>query len=136
VSVHIRLARHGMKKRPFYRIVAAEKSFRRDGRFLEVVGTYDPKADPPAITMKEEQVKKWIANGAKPTKVTRDLINKKIPGLIVEKENAQRAKIQEQRRKRKERAKARPAVEKKKSKPVTAKKATPKKPKTKKAKTK
>ena len=123
MSVHIRLARHGMKKRPFYRIVAADKNFRRDGRFLEVVGTYDPKADPPAVTMKDEKVKKWIANGAKPSKLARDIINKQIPGLITDKEQAQRAKIQERRRKRKARAKARPAAAPKKTKQVTAKKA-------------
>jgi len=94
-----------MKKRPFYRIVAAEKGFKRDGRFLEVLGTYDPKTDPPALTLREDKVRKWIENGAQPTRIARVLIDKKIPGFIQGREQAKRAKIQEARRKRKARAK-------------------------------
>jgi len=104
VSVKLRLARHGLKKRPFYRIVAADKECRRDGRFIEVLGTYSPKSDPPAVTLKEDRVRRWIENGAKPTLAVANLIDKQMPGLLKQKEEAQRVKIRERRRKRKARA--------------------------------
>ena len=106
MGVKLRLARHGQKKSPFYRIVATEKGSRRDGRFIEVVGTYSPKSDPPAVTIKEDKVRKWIENGARPSQVVRGLIDKAIPGMIKGREDAKRAKIQEQRRKRKARTAA------------------------------
>ena len=103
MAVKIRLARHGQKKRPFYRIVATEAEARRDGRFIEIVGTYNPMTEPATITLKEEAVRKWVAAGAKATPKVRDIIIKNIPGLIEEKETAQRNKIQERRKARKER---------------------------------
>jgi small subunit ribosomal protein S16 len=108
VAVKLRLARHGQKKKPFYRIVATEKESRRDGRYIEVVGTYNPKSDPPAVTLKEDKIRKWIAGGAQPSRVVSDLIGKRIPGLIKERAEAQRQKIQAQRKKRKARAKDKP----------------------------
>lgn len=76
MSVKIRLARRGAKKKPFYRIVVADVEARRDGRFLEVVGTYDPLKDPVVVTLKEERVKYWMGEGAQPTDTVRSLLKK------------------------------------------------------------
>ncbi|RMG59839.1 MAG: 30S ribosomal protein S16 [Deltaproteobacteria bacterium] len=76
MAVRIRLARHGRKKRPFYRIVVAFSESPRDGRFIEKVGTYDPLQDPPAITVKEERVLKWLSEGAQPTETVRSLLKR------------------------------------------------------------
>jgi small subunit ribosomal protein S16 len=64
MTVRVRLTRKGAKKRPFYRIVAADSEAPRDGRFLEVLGYYDPLKDPAQVTVDEEKLKKWIQNGA------------------------------------------------------------------------
>lgn len=64
MATKLRLARYGSKKRPFYRIVAAEASARRDGRFLEQLGTYDPTKSPPAVSLQRERVKHWLECGA------------------------------------------------------------------------
>lgn len=77
MSVKIRLARHGAKKRPFYRIVVADEDCRRDGRFLEIVGTYNPLPHPADVTVKEERVKYWIGQGAIPTDTVKNLLKKK-----------------------------------------------------------
>ena len=74
--VRIRLARHGAKKKPFYRIVVADKECPRDGRFLENVGTYDPLQDPVKVTLKEERIKYWIGKGAIPSDTVRNLFKK------------------------------------------------------------
>lgn len=63
----IRLTRLGAKKRPFYRIVVAERDAKRDGRFVEIVGHYDPIAQPPVIKIDTERFDYWVGNGAKPT---------------------------------------------------------------------
>ena len=76
MAVRIRLARGGRKKRPFYRIVAAYSESPRDGRFLEVLGTYDPLKDPAEIRLDQDKVKKWLDKGAKPTQTVRSLIAK------------------------------------------------------------
>ncbi len=76
MAVKLRLARHGAKKRPFYRIVAADSAARRDGRFLEVVGTYDPNHDPMKIVLKKDRVDYWIGVGAQPTDTVRSLIRR------------------------------------------------------------
>lgn len=109
VAVTLRLARHGQKKRPFYRIVAAEKQSWRDGRFLEVVGFYNPMKNPAAVTIKEDRVRKWIDSGAETTEVVTKLIKQSLPGLLETKIEARQAKIRDARRKRKERAKQRAA---------------------------
>lgn len=75
MAVKIRLARHGSKKRPYYRIVVAESSARRDGRFIEQVGTYNPCTDPIAVTVNLEKVDAWIAKGAQPTDTAKRLID-------------------------------------------------------------
>ncbi len=76
MAVRIRLARGGRKKRPFYRIVAAYSESPRDGRFLEVLGTYDPLKDPAEIKLDQEKVQKWLERGAKPSQTVRSLIAK------------------------------------------------------------
>jgi small subunit ribosomal protein S16 len=76
MSVKIRLARHGAKKRPFYRIVVADIESRRDGRFLEIVGTYNPLPDPAEVSLKDERVKYWIGQGAIPTATVKNLLKK------------------------------------------------------------
>lgn len=68
MSVTIRLTRVGAKKRPFYRIVAADSRSRRDGRFLEQLGTYDPllpNEHPSRVVLREERIRHWLGNGAK-----------------------------------------------------------------------
>ena len=67
MAVKIRLARHGAKKRPYYRIVVADARAPRDGKFIEEVGRYNPCVDPSMIKFGLEKVDKWIANGAQPT---------------------------------------------------------------------
>jgi small subunit ribosomal protein S16 len=76
MSVKIRLARHGSKKRPFYRIVVADSEFPRDGRFLENVGTYNPLVDPAEVSLKQERIKYWIDQGAIPTDTVKSLLKK------------------------------------------------------------
>ena len=77
--VKIRLRRMGAKKAPFYRIVVADSRAPRDGRFIEELGTYDPNQDPSIFNLKEESVKKWLANGAQPTETVGKLL--KIAGI-------------------------------------------------------
>ena len=67
MAVKIRLRRMGKKKAPFYRIIVADSRSPRDGRFIEEIGTYDPKKDPTEYRVNEELAKKWLANGAQPT---------------------------------------------------------------------
>jgi small subunit ribosomal protein S16 len=76
MAVRIRLARHGAKKRPFYRIVVADNDSPRDGRFLEKVGTYNPLQDPAEVTVEAERVQYWISQGAIPTDTVRNLLKK------------------------------------------------------------
>ena len=77
MAVKIRLTRMGAKGRPVYRIVAADSTSPRDGKFLEILGNYDPKKDPPEVTLKEDLVKNWLARGAKPTLTVSKLLIKK-----------------------------------------------------------
>ncbi|NNE44293.1 MAG: 30S ribosomal protein S16 [Gemmatimonadetes bacterium] len=74
--VKIRLTRRGNHKRPFYRVVVAEEQHRRDGRFIEIVGTYDPLAKPAAIEVKSESVLHWLSKGAQPTDTVRQILKK------------------------------------------------------------
>ncbi len=76
MAVRIRLSRGGRKKKPFYRIVAAYSESPRDGRFLEVLGTYDPLKEPAEIKLDHEKVKKWIEKGARPSETVRSLFSK------------------------------------------------------------
>ena len=79
--VRLRSQRYGSKKSPFYRIVATDSRNPRDGRFIEVVGTYDPLTNPATVKLDEEKVMKWLNNGAKPTDTVKSLLSKE--GLIV-----------------------------------------------------
>jgi small subunit ribosomal protein S16 len=76
MAVKIRLARHGAKKSPFYRIVVADSESPRDGRYLEYVGTYDPLLDPAKVTLKSERIEYWMDQGAKPSDTVRNLLKK------------------------------------------------------------
>lgn len=67
MAVRLRLTRVGRKKRPYYRVVAADSAMPRDGRFLEILGTYDPLPNPSVIQFKEERVLHWLKNGALPS---------------------------------------------------------------------
>jgi small subunit ribosomal protein S16 len=79
MSLKLRLARGGAKKRPYYRIVVAQAQAPRDGRFIEKVGTYDPmkaKDDPARVVLDIEKIKEWLKKGAQPTdRVLRFLAN-------------------------------------------------------------
>jgi len=77
MPVRVRLTRKGAKKRPFYRIVAADSEAPRDGRFLEVLGYYDPLKDPALIHIDEDKVRKWIQRGAKVSETVGSLLRKK-----------------------------------------------------------
>ncbi len=107
MAVVLRLARLGKHKSPAYRIVATDRQNKRDGRFLEVIGTYNPVVNPTRVTLKEDLVKKWLGVGALPSDVVRSIIRKNLPGIIEAREEHQTKKVQEARRKRKARAKAR-----------------------------
>lgn len=76
MSVKIRLARYGAKKKPYYRIVVASTDAPRDGKFLELVGTYDPLKKPAAVTLKQDRVKAWLDKGALPTATVKTLLKK------------------------------------------------------------
>jgi len=76
MSVKIRLARHGAKKKPYYRIVVADGQFPRDGRFLENVGTYNPLQEPVEVTLKQERIKYWMDQGATPSDTVKSLLKK------------------------------------------------------------
>ena len=72
----LRLRRMGAKKRPSYRIVVAESSAPRDGKFIEIIGLYDPLTDPATIRLNEERAKHWLSVGAQPTETVRDILRK------------------------------------------------------------
>ncbi|HEY5093946.1 MAG TPA: 30S ribosomal protein S16 [Candidatus Eremiobacteraceae bacterium] len=67
MSVRIRLRRTGQKKQPSYRLVVADERSPRDGRFLEIVGHYNPRRDPIELVLDEEKIKKWLGTGAQPS---------------------------------------------------------------------
>lgn len=75
MAVKIRLARHGAKKRPYYRIVVADSRARRDGRFIEEVGRYNPCVEPSFVSFDTERVNYWISCGAQPTDTVERLWN-------------------------------------------------------------
>jgi small subunit ribosomal protein S16 len=72
----IRLTRKGARKQPFYRIVVAEKESRRDGRFVEIVGYYNPCRQPAELKLDRERISYWMARGAQPSDTVRNLIRK------------------------------------------------------------
>lgn len=76
MSVKIRLSRHGAKKSPFYRIVVSDSRAPRDGRYIEQVGTYNPRVDTGGIKINSEKIERWLQRGAQPTQIVSDLIKK------------------------------------------------------------
>lgn len=74
MAVKIRLARHGAKKKPVYRVVVADSRSPRDGRYIEQVGRYNPNTDPSEISLNMEKVEAWMKNGAQPTDTVKRLI--------------------------------------------------------------
>ncbi len=80
--VKIRLQRFGTTKKPFYRIVAADAAKKRDGRYLEIVGTYDPTKNPTFLDINKELALKWLHQGAQPTDTVKNLLTSK--GIIAE----------------------------------------------------
>ena len=76
MAIKIRLTRHGRKKKPFYRVVAANSEAPRDGKFLEILGTYDPLKDPAEFKVDSSKVDKWLSLGAKPSDTVRSLLKK------------------------------------------------------------
>jgi small subunit ribosomal protein S16 len=79
LAVKMRLTRVGSKKNPIYRVVIADSRSPRDGKFIEIVGRYNPQTDPSTIELKEDKVREWLAKGAQPTDSVRKLL--KIQGL-------------------------------------------------------
>jgi small subunit ribosomal protein S16 len=77
MALRIRLARFGAKKRPYYRIVVTNSESPRDGRFLEILGTYDPRQNPAAVTVQEDLLAQWVSKGATPTDTVASLLKKR-----------------------------------------------------------
>ena len=90
MAVKIRLNRMGAKKNPFYRIVVADSRAPRDGRFIEVLGNYDPSQNPAVVNVDEEKVLDWMGKGAPPTDTVKNLFSKK--GLMAKFAEAKIAK--------------------------------------------
>ncbi len=80
----MRLTRMGTRKKPYYRIVVADSVSPRDGKFIEIVGNYDPKKNPAEITVKEDRVREWLSKGAEPTLTVTQLLGKK--GITIAKD--------------------------------------------------
>ena len=74
MAVKIRLTRLGRKKMPYYRIVVADVEAKHDGKFLDIVGTYDPLKDPAEVHFDAAKLESWLAQGAKPTQTVKSLI--------------------------------------------------------------
>jgi small subunit ribosomal protein S16 len=74
MSVKIRLARGGAKKKPFYQVVVADGRFPRDGRFIDNLGQYDPKQNPPMISLNEDLAVEWLRKGAQPTETVLQIL--------------------------------------------------------------
>jgi small subunit ribosomal protein S16 len=77
MAVRMRLTRVGSKKNPIYRVVVADSRSPRDGRFIEIVGRYNPQTDPSIIELDEEKVRDWIGKGAQPSDTVRRLLKAK-----------------------------------------------------------
>ena len=76
MAVKLRLTRIGAKKNPYYRVVVADSRFPRDGRFIEILGTYNPMVEPAEIKIDAEKAQKWIKDGAQPTDTVKALLKK------------------------------------------------------------
>lgn len=76
MAVKIRLARMGAKKKPYYRVVVADVEAKRDGKFIEIIGSYDPNQDPAEVKIKQDRFEDWLQKGAKPTDTVASLIKR------------------------------------------------------------
>lgn len=74
MAVKLRLMRMGKTKQPTYRVVAADSRSKRDGRFLEIVGTYQPRADPSVVLIDQAKANRWLSQGAQPTETVAKLL--------------------------------------------------------------
>jgi len=74
MATKIRLARAGAKKRPFYQVVVADERSRRDGRFIENMGTYDPTKNPAVVKLNADKIRAWLEKGAQPTDTVRQIL--------------------------------------------------------------
>ena len=96
MAVKLRMKRMGSHKRPFYRIVAADTRFQRDGRFLEIVGYYDPMEKPFKLVIDREKVKNWLQDGAQMSETVESLLRK--DGIVqeynLEKANARKKPVE------------------------------------------
>jgi small subunit ribosomal protein S16 len=77
--LRIRLTRMGAKKKPFYRVVVMEQRQTRDGSFVEIVGHYNPKTNPPVVDLNMDRVRHWLACGAQPSETVNSLLKKAAP---------------------------------------------------------
>ena len=77
MAVRIRLTRVGSKKNPIYRVVVADSRSPRDGRFIEIIGRYNPQTDPSTIELDEEKIRGWLEKGAQPSEPVRRLLKAK-----------------------------------------------------------
>lgn len=121
MAVKLRLKRMGAKKRPFYRIVAADSRVTRDGKFIELIGTYNPIVEPAEIKINEEIALKWLNTGATPTDTVRDLFSKQ--GIMKKFHESKMVKKDTKKEVKKEVTKKEPA-KKAATKTTTAKKTT------------
>jgi small subunit ribosomal protein S16 len=80
MAVRLRLTRKGAKKRPYYRLVAADSEAPRDGKFLEILGSYDPMKDPAEIKIDKDKISRWLEKGAKTSQSVRAILKKE--GLL------------------------------------------------------
>ena len=92
MAVKIRLARHGAKKRPYYRVVVADGRMPRDGRYIEEVGRYNPLTNPKVIDINLEKVDEWISKGAQPTNAVSHLIDVARSGEVITEKKAKMSK--------------------------------------------
>ena len=76
MAVKFRLARHGKKKKPFYRIVVTDERYPRDGRFIDMVGSYDSLEEPSKVTLDKDKINAWYEKGVRPTKTVEELFKR------------------------------------------------------------
>jgi small subunit ribosomal protein S16 len=76
MAVRIRLARYGAKKKPFYRVVVTNSESPRDGRFIDVLGTYDPRNKVKGINLKVDEIRKWVAKGAEMSETVQKILKR------------------------------------------------------------
>ncbi|HTY26315.1 MAG TPA: 30S ribosomal protein S16 [Desulfomonilaceae bacterium] len=84
MAVKIRLSRYGAKKKPFYRVIAADSRYPRDGRFLEVLGTYDPRNKSAGINLNLEAIHSWVSRGAEVSDSVRRIMRRSTPAAEIQ----------------------------------------------------